>query len=124
MNVEITTTPNFERAFKKLYRKYRSLLDDFDALEEKLRENPHLGTALGNNAYKIRLAVKSKGKGKSGGLRVVTYVELDIVILENEGNEEDEHYDVYLLLIYDKSDTENVKKSEILQMIKNIKSAD
>ncbi|MEZ4884567.1 MAG: hypothetical protein R3E32_07575 [Chitinophagales bacterium] len=121
MNVEIITTPNFERAFKKLHRKYRSLLDDFDVLEEKLLTNPHLGTALGNDAYKIRLAVKSKGRGKSGGLRVITYVEMEIIVLENE---EEEHCDVYLLVIYDKSNTESVAKSEILQMIKNIKSDD
>ena len=121
MNVEIVATPNFERALKKLYRKFRSLLDDLAQLEENLQANPMMGTSLGDDAYKIRLAVKSKGKGKSGGFRVITYIEMDIVVIEET---EDEHYKVYLLAMYDKSTTESITKSEILQMIKNIKSDD
>lgn len=117
MNVEIIATANFERAFKKLYRKYRSLLNDLTKLEEELTSNPYIGTSLGDDAYKIRLAVKSKNRGKSGGLRVITYVEMDIIIMEGE---EDEQYDVYLLAIYDKSDTETITKSEILKLIKNL----
>jgi hypothetical protein len=29
--------------------------------------NPQAGTFIGNNCYKIRLCINSKGKGKSGG---------------------------------------------------------
>lgn len=116
MNVEIIATANFEKAFKKLYRKYRSLLNDLADLETKLQDNPYLGASLGDDAYKIRLAVKSKGKGKSGGFRVITYVEMDIIVVEGK---EDEHFDIYLLAMYDKSDTESITKSEIRQLIKN-----
>lgn len=42
-------------------------------LEKELIVNPKLGADLGNGIFKIRLAVKSKGKGKSGGYRVITY---------------------------------------------------
>ncbi|CAN5873801.1 hypothetical protein BH11BAC7_BH11BAC7_16560 [soil metagenome] len=31
-----------------------------------LGEYPQVGTSIGNNCYKIRLAISSKGKGKSG----------------------------------------------------------
>jgi hypothetical protein len=58
---------------------------------------------MGNNTYKIRLSVKSKGKGKSGGARVISYL-----VTENK--------EVYLLLIYDKSEFENVD-DKILQKI-------
>ena len=43
-------------------------------LFEELSENPILGTSLGDNCYKVRVAIKSKGKGKSGGARVITYI--------------------------------------------------
>jgi mRNA-degrading endonuclease RelE of RelBE toxin-antitoxin system len=60
-------------------------------LFEELVENPYLGTSLGDNRYKVRVAVKSKGKGKSGGVRVITYL-----ITENE--------EIYAIDIYDKSE--------------------
>jgi hypothetical protein len=53
--------------------------------------DPQQGTSLGHNAYKIRLAVRSKGKGKSGGMRIITFV----ISRQRE---------VYLLWIYDKSE--------------------
>ena len=66
------------------------------------------GTPLGNHRYKIRLAVKSKGKGKSGGMRVITYV-----VVQNEK--------VYLTDIYDKSEQANVTDKELGELIKEIK---
>jgi hypothetical protein len=50
------------------------LKKEFGALLEALNVNPTLGTPIGNNCYKIRLAIASKGKGKSGGARIITYV--------------------------------------------------
>lgn len=72
-------------------------------LNEKLTNQPGIGTPLGNNSYKIRLAIRSKGKGKSGGGRVITY-------LINNNKE------VYLLTIYDKSELDNIDD----KMLKNI----
>lgn len=63
------------------------------------------GTAIGNNCYKIRLAISSKGKGKSGGARLIT----NIVITEET---------VYLLSIYDKSEKENLSDKELLELLK------
>jgi hypothetical protein len=67
MSCEIIPTPNFIREAKALTKKYRSLKNELSALEEQLFGNPELGTSIGNNCRKIRLAVKSKGNGKSGG---------------------------------------------------------
>ena len=71
----------------------------------ELEENPTLGTPLGDNAFKIRLAISSKNKGKSGGARVITcYI--------TEDNE------LYLLSIYDKSEQADISDKAIKQLIK------
>ena len=68
----IFSTPNFDKEAKALLKKYPSLPDDLELLFESLQHNPVQGTSLGNDCYKIRLAIRSKGKGKSGGARVIT----------------------------------------------------
>lgn len=77
-------------------------------LFEELSENPHLGTPLGDNRYKIRVAVKSKGKGKSGGIRVITYL-----ITENK--------EIYTIDIYDKSERDSVSDKELDLLIEKLK---
>jgi len=72
-----------------------------------LKEEPEQGTPLGNNCYKIRLAIASKGKGKSGGSRVITYVH----VLQTT---------VYLLTIFDKSEKENIPDKELEGLLKEI----
>jgi mRNA-degrading endonuclease RelE of RelBE toxin-antitoxin system len=109
MNSRIIATKNFEKEVKRLTKKYFSLKSELEALEKKLSVNPFLGTPIGKKAYKIRIAVKSKGKGKSGGMRVITYVELDLFI--------DELTNIYLLTLYDKSDTETITNSELKTLI-------
>lgn len=76
MSYKIQTTPPFEKQAKKLARKYPSLKTDLLLLIESLETNPEQGTSLGNNFYKIRLAIKSKAKGKSGGARIITFVKV------------------------------------------------
>lgn len=79
----------------QLSKKYTSLTNDVRHLQTELLENPTMGESLGKNRYKVRLKITSKGKGKSGGARVITYVEI--------------HNDaLYLLTMYDKSDIENI----------------
>jgi hypothetical protein len=72
-----------------------------------LEENAHTGIALGAGLYKIRLASESKGGGKSGGFRVVTYVLY----------QEPESSDVYLLTMYDKSEDATIKKESLLKLV-------
>jgi mRNA-degrading endonuclease RelE of RelBE toxin-antitoxin system len=70
----VTTTPYFETKYKKFAKKFPSLGDELIELEKELEENPKIGDSLGANIYKVRLASKDKGKGKSGGFRIITYL--------------------------------------------------
>lgn len=64
----------FENKLRRFAKKFPSLLDEIEELATKLEENAQTGTSLGTGLYKIRLASESKGGGKSGGFRVITYV--------------------------------------------------
>jgi mRNA-degrading endonuclease RelE of RelBE toxin-antitoxin system len=115
MRANVIVTPNFQREAKELMKKYRSLKSELAELAEQLEENPKMGILIGEDTYKIRLAVKSKGKGKSGGMRVITYVEIEVI--ENE-----EKTDVYLLSIYDKSKYENISDKVLGGLISEVQS--
>jgi hypothetical protein len=108
MNVKVIPTVPFKRNVKPLLKKFPSLKVELKELEKELQLNPKLGVPIGKNAYKIRLSVKSKGRGKSGGLRVVTF--LVVKVIENVTN-------VYLLAIFDKSEYENIQDRKILDRI-------
>ena len=110
MKCEVRTTDNFEKAAKPLLKKYKSLSRELQELESEFLGRPDLGTSLGHNVYKIRLAIKSKGKGKSGGARVITYLEVETAI-------DEEAMTVYLLTIYDKSKVDSISKQEIDRLI-------
>lgn len=74
MAYEIEAVEVFEKQLKKLSKKYKSLAQDMRSFLGELAENPHSSVDLGNNTYQNRVAVKSKGKGKRGGLRVIDHV--------------------------------------------------
>ncbi|MCP5502967.1 MAG: hypothetical protein H7A25_23905 [Leptospiraceae bacterium] len=113
MSVEIRVTSEFTKNAKRLIKKFPSLKNELKELQEELKENPKMGIRIRENVYKIRLAVKSKGKGKSGGMRVITYVDLEI---KNENN----ITIVFLLTIYDKSESENIDDHEIEKAIEDL----
>ncbi len=105
---KVTLTPHFEGRYKRFARKFLSLEREMDVLIDNLTETPTLGESLGAGLYKIRLAVKSKGKGKSGGFRVVSYLVTEI----------GDSIDVYLLTIYDKSEEGTINKEKLLTLAK------
>lgn len=74
MSFEVIATKPFERKLKRLAKKHKSLKTDLLEVVEELSENPNLGTPIGSDCHKIRIAISSKGKGKSGGARLITYV--------------------------------------------------
>lgn len=115
MSVTVRITKSFKAAVKLLVKKYPSLKDDLLKLEERLIEEPKQGTSLGNNIYKIRLKISSKGKGKSGGARVISLVE---TILIGEVEVKEQEVTVNLLTIYDKADTANITDKELKDLIK------
>lgn len=118
MKTKVSITKSFKKQAKKLLKKYASLRIELMELESILLNNPYHGTKINENIYKIRIAVKSKGKGKSGGLRAITYLETEIIfITESLSNSE---ITVILIAIYDKSETENITSKEITELIKNI----
>src|ERR1700722_11882074 len=106
----VTPTDNFERKVKRLLKKFPSLSDTLLALEEQLILNPFIGSKLSNNAYKVRVADKSKGKGKSGGFRVITYLV----------RQTDESTEIFLLAIYDKSEQDTLNSAEIKDLIDKV----
>ncbi|MDX2129019.1 MAG: type II toxin-antitoxin system RelE/ParE family toxin [Chloroherpetonaceae bacterium] len=107
MNYKILLTVCFEKELKRLAKKFPSLKVDFSKLVTELSLKPLSGDSLGNNCYKVRVAVSSKGKGKSGGARVITYI-----YFEKET--------IYLLTIYDKSEMQDLKPNELKEMIQNL----
>ena len=73
MNVKIKYLPEFERRAKTLAKRYKSFQTDYGCFLDSIEKNPFQGTSLGRNVYKVRMPILSKGKGKSGGARVLTY---------------------------------------------------
>lgn len=105
MNFEILATEEFARQAKQLAKKYRSLATDLSAFQEALQKNPTMGVNLAPNLFKCRMAISSKGKGKSAGARIITYLLTD-------------DRKIYLVSIYDKSEREAIAMQEIRIILK------
>ena len=108
MSCKISVTPDFIKALKHLSKRYKSLKDDVAALGVSLQEDPLQGKDLGKGFRKVRMSITSKGKGKSGGARVITYT----VLLKEIDSE------LKLLTIYDKSECENLSDKELQNILK------
>jgi mRNA-degrading endonuclease RelE of RelBE toxin-antitoxin system len=102
--IEIVFLPQFEKELKRLLKKYPSLPDDFENLLTLLTENPFAGIRLGHNCYKVRMQIKSKNTGKSGGARVITCVR----IMSSK---------LYLVSIFDKADRESISADDIIAIL-------
>lgn len=106
MSYKIELSENFKKEAKKLSKKYPSLKTDLASLFEELEKNPTAGISLGNDIYKIRLAIASKNKGKSSGARVMSFVKIiDTTVL--------------LFSIYNKGDKDSMSDKEIEELIKD-----
>lgn len=108
MNYNITTSDHFDVAAKRLAKKYPSFKQDILKFRDELLKNPLQGVELYPGIRKIRMVIKSKGKGKSGGARVITY---NFIAKEMDGQ-------IVLLLIYDKEDASSVKVNVLKEIIK------
>jgi hypothetical protein len=118
MSCKIIALDNFRREAKRLLKKFPSLKDELLDLEQTLLQDPRTGIEVAKNTYKIRLAVKSKGKGKSGGMRVLTHV----VEIEMQLEAQNSEVTVFLLSIYDKSEEENISDKDLRQLIEDAQS--
>lgn len=72
MSYNVKSIEVFERQAKRLIKKYPSLKKEIFQLIQLLRTNPQEGTPILKGCYKIRLAIASKEKGKSGGARIIS----------------------------------------------------
>lgn len=107
LQYEVKTTPAFEKQARKLIKKYKSLKEELTELISSLEENPIQGIPLSNHCFKIRLSIKSKGKGKSGGARIITH----LAVTDKA---------IFLLTIYDKSERDSVSDKELIEILKTI----
>ncbi|MBR9833206.1 type II toxin-antitoxin system RelE/ParE family toxin [bacterium] len=105
MSYNIYTTDFFTKELKKLSKKYPSLKNDFKKFVIELKEEPIQGQALGKDCFKVRMAISSKGKGKSGGSRI-------IICVKNENDS------IFLLSIFDKSDKATISDRKLDQLLK------
>jgi len=95
---------------RRLMKKYPSLKEEIRLLAEELEGNPTCGISLGHQCYKIRLAIASKGRGKSGGARVITY------FVSDEST-------IFLLSIYDKSEQDVITDGELAELLASVADA-
>ena len=107
MSYEIRVEPGFLRDMKRLAKRYKSLKQDLEVLQERLLANPLEGVDLGGG---VRKAIGSKNRGKSHGARVITYT---YAVDETEGI-------INLIFIYDKEEHESISKNEINELIKEM----
>lgn len=107
MKNNVLVLDSFKREYKRLSKKYKSLYSDVANLISSLELNSSQGVLVGANVRKIRMSISSKGKGKSGGARVITYT---ISVSEETG-------DVYLMTIYDKSERASISDNEINDLL-------
>ncbi len=109
MSYKLSLTTKFQRDAKNLLKKYASLKADLAFVFDELKASPLQGNPLGKACYKVRIKISSKGKGKSGGGRIITYVHV-----RNEV--------VYLLTIYDKADKATLTDAELDALLSEIDS--
>lgn len=105
MNLTLIATPELARSVKNLLKKYRLIVNDLKALEQKLSTGEARAVELGRNCYKTRLQNSSIPAGKSGGFRIIYFYKKDDRI--------------YLLDIYSKTDMENIRDARLLEILKN-----
>ncbi len=110
MNFDIRISSYFAHEAKRLSKHYPSFKNDYSEFLKSLKEDPYQGDDLGNGVRKVRMAIASKGKGKSGGARVIT-----LNILIDEANME-----INLLLLYDKQVADNFNQAALKDALKEL----
>lgn len=108
MKVTIKYLAEFKRRAKVLEKKYNSFKEDYNTFLDELERNPFGGESLGHHTYKYRMTISSKGKGKSGGARVITY---------NVKKVTDDEVVITLMTIYDKNEISNVSDAYLRSLI-------
>ena len=109
-NITVSVSDDFAKEAKRLAKKYPSFKQDYKEFLESIKNNPLQGDEITKNIRKIRMAIKAKGKGRSGGARVITFNVLTDV----------ENGHVIFLLLYDKEDASTVKVNVVKQLVREM----
>lgn len=104
--LRVEETETFSKCLKKLQKRFKNIQTDCDNFIDKIDTLESLGTSLGNGIYKVRIANSNKKSGKSAGYRLISYLKLT-------------DSELYLMYIYDKSDTDNISEKQIDELFKN-----
>ena len=109
-NITISVSDDFAKEAKRLAKKYPSFKQDYKDFLVSIKNNPLQGDEITKNIRKIRMAIKAKGRGKSGGARVITFNILTDI----------ENGQVVFLLLYDKEDASTVKVNVVKQLVRDM----
>ncbi len=110
MNYDFRPSPDFVKGVKALAKRYPSLKSDLMLLRQSLEKDPEQGVDLGGGLRKIRMNIKSKGRGKAGGARVIT---CNIIISKSD-------MVIALVYIYDKADASSVKNEAMRKIVEEM----
>ena len=108
MKINFHYLDEFVRRAKVLRKKYPSFDQDYQSFLDEMERHPFSGESLGQHTFKVRMAIASKGKGKSGGARVITY---------NLQKKDEDEIDITLMTIYDKSEIANVSNAYLRSLV-------
>ena len=109
-NITVSISDDFAKEAKRLAKKYPSFKQDYKDFLVSIKNNPLQGDEITKNIRKIRMAIKAKGKGKSGGARVITF---NILTDMENGH-------VVFLLLYDKEDASTVKVNVVKLLVRDM----
>ena len=109
-NITVSVSDDFAKEAKRLAKKYPSFKQDYKEFLESIKNNPLQGDEITKNIRQIRMAIKAKGKGKSGGARVIT---INVLTDMENGH-------VVFLLLYDKEDASTVKVNVVKQLVRDM----
>ena len=114
MSYNIVLTPSFKHSVRKLQKRFRHVKDDVRVAIQVLLQTPRLGVVIpgGSGVRKLRVRNTDLTKGKRGGYRLLYYVEDQPVPT------------IYLLLLYAKSDREDVTRQELKRLLDELADED
>lgn len=107
MSYNIVVSEEATKEIKRLGKKCRLFKTDFADWLTTLEDTPNQGEPLGKDCYKVRLAIRDKNKGKSGGARAITCIK---VVDER----------VITMAVYDKSELGALQDKELGERLKNL----
>jgi mRNA-degrading endonuclease RelE of RelBE toxin-antitoxin system len=111
--VTVIASPTFAHNIRTLIKKYRSILSDIQPVIVQLENGETLGdrvAGIGYPVFKLRIKNSDNQKGKSGGYRLIYYLNTNDKIL--------------LLTLYSKSEQDDVVAGDLRDIIEEYEQSD